>query len=98
MKKLTLTLAIVLGLAMTSIAQEYTFFGGEMYEERGGLFNRGEELFEYDEDFLRNGYNGPVIGFDHGEQDDQNGPLGSGIAVLMGLGAAYTLKKRREKD
>ena len=98
MKKLTMTLAIVLGLAMTSIAQEYTFFGGEMYEERGGLFNRGEELFEYDEDFLRNGYNGPVIGFDHGEQDDQNAPLGSGIAMLLGMGGAYLVAKKRRED
>ena len=93
-----MTLAIVLGLAMTSIAQEYTFFGGEMYEERGGLFNRGEELFEYDEDFLRNGYNGPVIGFDHGETDDQNGPLGSGIAMLLGLGGAYLVAKKRREE
>ena len=34
----------------------------------------------------------------HGDQGDQNGPLGSGVAVLLGLGAAYLIgKKRNEK-
>ena len=92
-----MTLAIVLGLAMTSIAQEYTFFGGEMYQEKGGLFNRGEELFA-NGDFDPADYNGPVIGFDHGETDDQNGPLGSGIAMLLGLGGAYLVAKKRREE
>ena len=34
----------------------------------------------------------------HGDEGDQNGPLGSGVAVLLGLGAAYLIgKKRNEK-
>ena len=97
MKKLTMTLAIVLGLAMTSFAQDFTFFGGEMYQEKGGLFNRGDDLFEYDE--LREGeYDGPMIGFNHGLEDDQNGPLGSGIAMLLGMGGAYLVAKKRRED
>ena len=98
MKKLTLTLAIVLGLAMTSFAQDFTFFGGEMYQEKGGLFNRGDDLFEYDEELLREGYDGPMIGFNHGLEDDQNGPLGSGIAMLLGMGGAYLVAKKRRED
>ena len=34
----------------------------------------------------------------HGQNTNQPAPLGSGIAVLMGLGAAYLVgKKRNEK-
>ena len=58
-----------------------------------GLFGMGGgTLFSN----TRNG--GLVLPGSHGQTDDSNAPLGSGIAVLMGLGAAYTLKKRREKD
>lgn len=36
----------------------------------------------------------------HGSYDDFNStsPIGSGIAVLMGLGAAYLVAKRRKED
>ena len=36
----------------------------------------------------------------HGEtgNQDADGPLGSGIAVLMGLGAAYALSKKRKDE
>ena len=58
-----------------------------------GLFGMGGgTLFSN----TRNG--GLVLPGSHGQTDDSSAPLGSGIAVLMGLGAAYTLKKRRVKD
>ena len=98
MKNIATTLAIILGLAMTSIAQEYTFFGGEMYQEKGGLFNRGEEFFDYGDEQNPNGYDGPMIGFNHGETEDQNGPLGSGIAMLLGMGGAYLVAKKRREE
>jgi len=97
MKKIATTFIIVLALGMTGFAQDFTFFGDEMYEERGGLFHRGEDLFEYD-DQLREGYDGPMIGFNHGDTEDQNAPLGSGVAVLLGLCAAYMVGKRRKED
>ena len=34
----------------------------------------------------------------HGATDNQPAPLGSGIAVLMGLGAAYMVAKKRKED
>ena len=34
----------------------------------------------------------------HGGTEDQNGPLGSGIAVLAALGGAYLVGKRRKKE
>ena len=89
MKKLALTIAIVLGMGMSTFAQDV-----EVYD-RAGLFGKAPGIFrggEPDED--------PLFGLpsEHGLENDTDTPLGSGIAVLMGLGLAYTLKKRRETD
>jgi len=67
------------------------------FSKFGGLFMRGENPntgvgsnFRGDNLFLPG---------EHGMEADQNGsPLGSGIAVLMGLGAAYLVGKRRKED
>ena len=58
-----------------------------------GLFGMGGGTL-----FGNNRNGGLVLPGSHGQTDDSTAPLGSGIAVLMGLGAAYTLKKRRVKD
>jgi len=86
MKKLTLTIAIVLGMAMTSFADP----------NGGGLFQRGTTTEEMDY-VNRDGM--PVLPT-HGLQNnyDATGPVGSGIAVLLGLGAAYLVGKRRKED
>ena len=84
MKKLALTIAIVLGLSMTTFA------------EGGGLFQRGAEQ-KQTSNINRSG--SPMLP-NHGS--DQNGdadaPLGTGIAVLAGLGAAYLIGKRHKED
>ena len=81
MKKLIMTIAIVLGLGLTtSFAQ-------------GGLFQRGGEPTE--EQGNRGG--GPGLP-GHGSEGHQDAPLGSGIAVLLGLGGAYLIGKRRRKE
>ena len=78
MKKLTLTLAIVLGLGFGAMAQD------------AGLFQRGEEAAPT--------RLGGLPGFPgHGENGNQPAPVGSGVAVLVGLGAAYLLGKKREE-
>ena len=93
MKKLALTIAIVLGLSVTTFA------------DGGGLFNRADNA--------KNGVSGytyfngnrpsepgdatPVLPA-HNQTGNQNAPLGSGIAVLMGLGAAYMVAKKRKED
>ena len=87
MKKLALTLAIVLGLSMT------TFAG----PNDGGLFQRGateesNEMYNRGGGLMFPGLPG------HGETDDQPAPLGTGIAVLTALGAAYLIGKRRKED
>ena len=84
MKKLALTFAIVLGMTMTTFAQ-------------GGLFGMGETRSVDNRD---GGTLMPIVPTEHGLDGDQNGagaPLGSGLAVLIGFGAAYALKKRNEK-
>ena len=86
MKKLVLTAAIVLGLGMTSFA-----------DPNGGLFQRGN-MPENPENINRNG--GMVTpGLPiHGQAENQDAPVGSGIAVLLGLGAAYLVGKKRREE
>ena len=94
MKKLTITIVLLLGLTMTTFAD-------------GGLFKRG-----YNAENGASGYNyfGAKVGDDnaggmampmlpnHGESGNQPAPVGSGIAVLMGLGGAYLVGKRRREE
>ena len=86
MKKLILTTAIILGLSMTTFADPNgggLFKRGETPERGMSRFNQGEPLT-------------PV----HGLPGNQNAeaPLGTGIAVLMGLGAAYLIGKKRNEE
>ena len=97
MKKLTLTIAIILGMTMTTFA------------EGGGLFNRGNNAkngasgYSY---FSTDGIadlraddplNAPLLPM-HGETEDQDAPLGSGIVALLSLGAAYMVAKKRKEE
>lgn len=86
MKKLTLTFTIVLALAF-----------GAMAQQGGGLFERGAVLEEASNDY-NNRDGSLILPGSHGLDTDQNGPLGSGIAVLMGLGAAYVVAKKRREE
>ena len=89
MKKLVLTIAVVLGLCMTSFADP----------NGGGLFQRGNDNSYYNREGEGEGiFNLPGLP-DHGS--DENGdatPLGSGVVVLLGLGAAYLVGKKRNED
>ena len=84
MKKLALTLAIVLGLSMTTFA------------DGGGLFQRGAE--PQNEGLYSTRGNGMPGLPGHDETGDVDAPLGTGIAVLTALGAAYLIGKRRKED
>ena len=88
MKKLALTLAVVLGLSMASFANG------------GGLFGQGQAAPEQSSTTTTTLYNrggAPGLpGGGHGSGGNQPAPLGSGIAVLIGLGAAYAVAKKRE--
>ena len=90
MKKLALTLAIVLGLSMTTFAGPHD----------GGLFQRGASKSSQGLYSNRDGLLpiAPGLPYDYGLEGNQNAtPLGSGVALLLGLGAAYLVGKRREK-
>ena len=94
MKKLTLTIAILLGMAMTSFADP----------NGGGLFQRGiadEEYYGmgYYNNGMRTNSNNPLLP-NHGAitNQDADAPLGSGLAVLALLGGAYLVGKRRRKE
>ena len=93
MKKLTLTLSLLLGLTMTTFAD-------------GGLFNRGNNAkygqasgYTYfnAKDAVREDEAMPMLP-PHGSDENEPAPLGSGIAVLMGLGAAYLVGKKRREE
>ena len=97
MKKLFLISAIILGSSLTTFAD-------------GGLFNRGNNAqygqssgytYYNAKDGVRDDVVTPMLPL-HNQTTNQPAsettPLGSGIAVLIGLGAAYAVaKKRNEK-
>ena len=89
MKKLALTIAIVLGLSMTTFANP----------DGGGLFQRGEVSPEANA-IYGNREGNPILPKHEqfGNQDANETPLGSGIAVLLGLGAAYAVGKKRREE
>ena len=90
MKKLALTIAIFLGMSLSTFAQ-------------GGLFQYGEvsdqssvpSWYSLDQ-AERTRQNMPMLP-DHGQGTNQSAPLGSGALLLIGFGAAYALKKRNAK-
>ena len=84
MKKLALTIAIVLTMGLSAFAQD------------GGLLNRG---VSFDKQTRETGAleKGPSLP-GHGESTDQPTPLGSGVAVMLGLGAAYLIGKKRKEE
>lgn len=84
MKKLVLTAAIVLSMGLGAFAQQGD---GALLRSNS---TRGDRNLTT-----------PSIPQNFGSNEDVNGngdaPIGSGIAVLVGLGAAYAMKKRKEK-
>ena len=95
MKKLIMTTAIVLGLAMTTFAQ-----GGSMFHRENSGDN-GNAVYQERSYFSKDG-NGSLLSTPglpgHGENTNQNAPIGSGIALLTALGAAYLVGKKRREE
>ena len=92
MKKLVLTVAIVLGMTFGASAQYF----GNSQPQGGGLFGRGETP-DYGND--RTNANLPLLP-NHGASGNQDAsvPLGSGALLLVGFGAAYALAKKSRKE
>lgn len=88
MKKQIITIAIILGLGLTGLAQVND-------NHNGGMFQRGAEPREYSGGLRDSDI--PMLPTSHGETGDQTSPLGSGIVALVGLGVAYLVAKRRKE-
>ena len=82
MKKLALTIALVLVMGLGAIAQQ-----GEGLLKRGGSV-RGDN----------SKLTTPVLPQNFSNSGDVSAPLGSGVAVLLTLGGAYLVAKKRKKD
>lgn len=85
MKKLALTIAVVLTMGLS------------VYAQNGGLLNRGVSFDKQDRSMMKDGET-PFPPGGHGESGNQPAPLGSGVAVLVGLGAAYLIGKKRNEE
>ena len=101
MKKLILTATIILSLTMGSFAQGF-------YQDNeavgGGLFSRGPAYDGMTRDggtfsLCLPGHNS-TTNWNGGSQghDDELLPLGSGVLLLVGFGAAYAMSKRKKED
>ena len=90
MKKLALTTAIVLALSLTTFAQ-----GGSMFHRENSGEN-GTSLYESRGGFNKDGSGPNLPG--HGSNENNDAPLGSGIVMLLGLGAAYAVAKKRREE
>lgn len=65
----------------------------------GGLFGRGKSMYTGMGNGFRNGTGiGLFLPGSHGALGDSEAPLGSGVVVLLGMGAAYLVGKRRKED
>ena len=86
-----MTIAIVLGLSMTSFAQ-------------GGLFHRGANAdgtpaeVSLTGDGTKGNRSGTPMLPIHEQQGSQPAPLGSGIALLTALGAGYLMSKKHREE
>ena len=89
MKKTILTIAILLGLSLTTFADGGGLFQrGTMPEQEVGIFGKGTRTST------------PMLP-NHNETTDQDAdevPMGTGIAVLAVLGGAYLVGKKRREE
>jgi hypothetical protein len=95
MKKLILTSAIILGISLTTFADGGLFQRG--YNAKNGFSGYSYFNSQNGDNMLREDPIYPVLP-GHGQDTNQPAPVGSGIAVLMGLGAAYMAAKKRKED
>jgi hypothetical protein len=89
MKKTVLTIAIVLGLGLTLFADP----------DGGGVFQRGTSQKEFYGSGWRDG-DSPLLPAlpQHGQSENADAPLGTGIALLTAFGAAYLVNKKRREE
>ena len=92
MKKLMITTALVLGLSMCTFANN------------GGLFERGEtfnDSYNSTGNHRSGNFYTPILPYHElttNQPADIILPLTDGLAVLLGLGAAYWIGKKRKEE
>jgi hypothetical protein len=88
MKRFLITISFVVALAMSASAQEYQYLDAQ---SDGFFSTNSEENVGYRLD-------GGLFPSVPGQQiyDDQAAPVGSGLLLLAGMGAAYALRKKRK--
>jgi hypothetical protein len=95
MKKLTLTIAIILGMTLTTFADGGLFQRG--YNAKNGFSGYSVYFNSREGNNLSEDPIYPLLP-EHGQSDNQAAPLGSGIVALMGLGTAYMVAKKRKEE
>ncbi len=99
MKKILITLSLVMGLALSTQAQYFSNKDGR----GGGLFGRGlvaDEMYYgagYGQNSLLNDNGLPGVPNGHDLEGDQPAPLGSAVVLLSALGVAYLASKRSKQ-
>lgn len=81
MKKVLLSVALVLALGLGANAQNDNFFND--WEDLSNGYDRDIEYL--------------ILPNEHGLLDNQGAPLGSGLLILTALGAGYALRKKNEE-
>ena len=90
MKKLFLTITIVIGLSLCSFAQGGLFQYGEVSDDSYyAAWYALDQNNELQRDALM-----PLLPT-HGQNNNQNAPLGGGALLFIGFGVAYAMKKRK---
>ena len=93
MKKLVLTIAIVLGLTVGTYAQ------GGLFRRGGDAGNSPDAGYSFSNTAKPGDSGNPLLPPHNtdGTDSDQPAPLGGGVALLVGLGGAYLVGKRRKE-
>ena len=97
MKKLIITTSLIIGIGLTAVAENNTsgLFGRA---SNGNGRHSGYVLFgAKDGESATTLANTPMLPA-HGQENNQPAPLGSGIAILLGLGGTYLISKRYKKQ
>ena len=84
MKKLLLTFAILMTIVFCANAQRDSFF--TWTDADNVTFRDSGNSIDF------------ALPTAHGNEDDSNAPLGSGLLVMTALGAGYALRKRKENE
>lgn len=85
MKKFIIAISIITALGLNVKAQEYQCYSGSS----DGFFSSGGITPSYRTETITPGL--PLFE----SMDNQSAPLGSGLLILAGLGAAYAMRKRK---